>query len=162
MNSPQEISKNYLEIGKSKGDLSILKMLLLGVLAGMFIGFAAVGCIFGNAYVNKVMGAAIFPAGLCLVVIAGSELFTGNCLMIISVLSKKLSVSKMLRNWLFVYIGNFIGSIIVAFLAWQCGAFSAENVASALASTASAKVAMPFLSTFIKGILCNILVCLAV
>lgn len=98
MNSPKEILNNYMPIGIAKTQLSILKMLLLGILAGMFIGFAAIACIFGNAYVNKLMGAAVFPAGLCMVVIAGSELFTGNCLMIAPVLNKDIKILSMLKN----------------------------------------------------------------
>lgn len=162
MNSPKEIAQNYIKIGIDKTKLSILNMLLLGFLAGLFIGFAAVGCIFGVAYANKIMGAVIFAAGLCMVVIAGSELFTGNCLLIMPALTRDVGPLAILKNWLFVYIGNFIGSLFIAFLAAKSGVFSAENVFNTLSTIATSKVELSFFGAFVKGIFCNILVCIAV
>ena len=162
MNQPLQIAENYIEIGVGKTKLSIPKMLLLGIMAGMFIALAGVGCIFGNAYVNKALGAAIFPAGLAMVIICGSELFTGNCLMIIPVLTGDTKVIRVLKNWLFVYIGNLIGAMLVAALASLAGTFDAENVLETVTAFATAKVSMTFGAAFVRGILCNILVCLAV
>ena len=121
MHSPLEIAKSYIEIGIHKSNLPIFKMILLGFFAGMFIGFAGIGSTVAAssisvASVAKLVGAMVFPAGMAMVLVAGSELFTGNNLIILSVLAGKNSVWKMLKNWLFVYIGNFIGTTFVAAL----------------------------------------------
>lgn len=162
MYSPKEIAKNYINTSVAKTTLSILNLLLLGVLAGFFIGFAAIGCVFGVAFANKIMGAVVFAAGLCMVVIAGSELFTGNSLMIITCLTGDTKILPVLKNWLFVYIGNFIGSIILSFLAIKAGVFSADTVFNTLSIIVCSKIDITFFSAFIKGIFCNMLVCLAV
>ena len=119
MHSPLEIARNYIEVGIHKVNLSIFKTILLGFFAGMFIGFAGIASTtasstIGIASVAKLVGAAVFPAGMAMVLVAGSELFTGNNLIILAVLEKKVTVWKMLKNWLFVYIGNFLGAAFVA------------------------------------------------
>ena len=121
MHSPLEIARNYIEVGIHKVNLSIFKTILLGFFAGMFIGFAGIASTtasstIGIASVAKLVGAAVFPAGMAMVLVAGSELFTGNNLIILAVLEKKVTVWKMLKNWLFVYIGNFLGAAFVAVL----------------------------------------------
>lgn len=121
MHSPLEIARNYIEVGIHKVNLSIFKTILLGFFAGMFIGFAGIASTtasstIGIASVAKLVGAAVFPAGMAMVLVAGSELFTGNNLIILAVLEKKVTVWKMLKNWLFVYVGNFLGAAFVAVL----------------------------------------------
>lgn len=160
MRSPDEIAKNYVTIGENKCALPILKMLLLGFFAGMFIALAGAASATASFYVNKFAGAFIFSAGLAMVLIAGSELFTGNCLIIISVLEKRVSVLKMLKNWLFVYIGNLLGALFVAALAAYSGAL--DGIAEATVNTAAAKANIGFGDGVMKGVLCNILVCLGV
>lgn len=162
MNTPAEIASNYIGIGKTKCGLSIPKMILLGIMAGIFIAIAGAASVFGNALVSKALGAAIFPAGLAMVLICGSELFTGNCLIIIPVLTKDVKIISMLRNWLFVYIGNMIGAMAVAALCAYSNTFSGEAVSAAIISAATAKATITFGSAFIKGILCNLLVCIGV
>ena len=103
MNTPAQIAANYVAIGKGKANLPLLKMLLLAILAGAFIALAGAAATFGNVYVNKAMGAAIFPAGLAMVLIAGSELFTGNCLLVIPLLEKEITLGQMVRNLAVVY-----------------------------------------------------------
>lgn len=169
INSPEEIASNYINVGIGKCKLSAAKAILLGILAGMFIGLAGLGSTTAAvsiplASVAKFVGACIFPAGLIMVVIAGSELFTGNCLLIIPVLEKKATVLQMLRNWLLVYIGNFIGGMIVAagaVFSHQLSLFG-NGMAASVISTAVAKCSMPFGDALIKGIFCNFLVCIAV
>ena len=160
MNAPGEIARNYIEIGVGKADTPKGKMFLLAVLAGMFIAFAGVAATVGNAVVNKLAGACIFPAGLAMVTVAGSELFTGNNLMIIPVMEKRLSVKKLLLAWLIVYLGNFVGSILVAVASVAGGTFAAYY--ETLTATAAAKVSLSFGEAVLRGILCNILVCTAV
>lgn len=160
MLSPMEIARTYPETGRAKASMSLQKTLLLGILAGMFIALAGVGATFGNVYVNKVMGAAIFPAGLAMVIIAGSELFTGNCLLILPVLEKTITAGKMLRNLVIVYIGNLIGAVLVAAMTAYGGTF--DGISEAVIATAVAKATLPFGAALLRGVLCNVLVCLAV
>jgi len=172
MNSPKEIAQNYIATGVAKTQLPILKMLFLGVLAGMFIGLAGVGAtivpvtVAGTsvASIGRLLGAMVFPTGLVMVIFAGSELFTGNCLIIIPVLQKEVTVTAMLRNWVFVYIGNFIGGIIVAFITVHGGTYSLFNndAAVAVINTAIMKSTLSFGDAFLRGVYCNFLVCIAV
>lgn len=99
-----------------------------------------------------------------LVVIAGGELFTGNTLILASVLDRRAKVSGMLKNWLFVYIGNFLGSLFIAYLIVKSGQLDAGNnlLGAITIKIASYKVGLTFSQGFILGILCNWLVCLAV
>ena len=160
MYSPAEVAQNYIAIGKGKVALSPGKQLLLGILAGAFIALAGMACTFGNVYANKAVGAALFPAGLAMVLVAGSELFTGNCLLIIPLLQKEISLAAMLRNWLMVYLGNLIGAVFIACLCRFGGLLNV--VGEAAAATAMAKAAMPFGAALCRGIGCTILVCIAV
>ncbi|SDB32788.1 formate/nitrite transporter family protein [Eubacterium oxidoreducens] len=169
INSPAEVAKNYVAIGKGKANLSIAKMIFLGLLAGMFIGFAAVGATtvgstVDNASLAKFLGAVVFPGGLAMVLIAGSELFTGNCLLIIPLLQKEITVGQMIKNWVFVWIGNLAGGILVSLITvggHQANLFS-NQLAVSYISTAVAKTSMTFGDAFMKGIGCNFLVCIAV
>ena len=169
MNSPKEIAQNYVATGVAKTKLPASKMLALGVLAGMFIALAGVGASIASVTIEsaslaKLIGAAVFPTGLAMVLIAGSELFTGNCLIIIPVLQKEAEVGGMLKNWFFVYIGNMIGGILIAALSVYSGTFTlfSHAAASGIVKTAVAKVSMSFGDALMRGVLCNFLVCVAV
>lgn len=114
-NSPAEIASLVSKSGVTKSMLSLPKMILLGLMAGAFIAFGGAAsdvAMHGVADVGlaRVVAGVIFPVGLMLVVFTGSELFTGNCLMIIPTLEKKIKVASMLRNLVVVYISNFLGS----------------------------------------------------
>ena len=169
INSPKEITENYINVGKGKCALPLGKMFVLAILAGMFIAFAGLGATTAAvsvplASVGKFLGACIFPAGLIMVVIAGSELFTGNCLLAIPLAEKEVTFTAVLRNLVVVYIGNFVGSMIVAAGAAYCHQMSLFDGGMALSvmNTALAKCSMPFGDALIKGIFCNFLVCIAV
>lgn len=169
MNSPKEIAQNYVQIGIGKVNLPISKMLMLGILAGMFIALAGVGATvasvtINNAAIAKLVSALVFPAGLTMVLLAGSELFTGNSLLIIPLMQKEITVGQMLKNWVFVYIGNFIGSVIVALLVVYGHTYSlfGNAVAASVINTAVAKVSLTFGDAILRAILCNFLVCIAV
>lgn len=162
MYSPAEIAERLVAAGESKTRLSALNMLLLGIFAGAFIALAGVAATFANVYVSKLAGACVFPCGLAMVVVAGSELFTGNNLIIISVLEKRSTVGGMLKNWGIVYMGNLIGSLLVVVLTVYGGVFANQDVAAALVSTAAAKANLGLADAVLKGILCNFLVCIAV
>lgn len=160
MLSPADIAKSAVKIGEGKGKLQTLKMLLLGAFAGAFIALAGVGATFGNVYVNKFVGACIFPAGLAMVVIAGSELFTGNNLMVQALFSRQIGTKQLFKNWGLVFLGNFIGAILVALAVVFSGVF--EPIADVVVNTAVNKVNLGFGEALLRGILCNFLVCIAV
>ena len=169
MHSPLEIARNYIEVGIHKVNLSIFKTILLGFFAGMFIGFAGIASTtasstIGIASVAKLVGAAVFPAGMAMVLVAGSELFTGNNLIILAVLEKKVTVWKMLKNWLFVYIGNFLGAAFVAVLVvvGRTPDLFGEQLAQAIVNAAASRTNLSVGEAFVRGILCNILLCIAV
>lgn len=169
MHSPVEIAKNYIEIGIHKANLSIFKMILLGIFAGIFISFAGIAsttaaCSISIPSLAKLVSAIIFPAGMAMVLIAGSELFTGNNLIIIAVLEKKLPLYKMFKNWLFVYIGNFLGAALVSLLVvyGHTPDLFGGDLAQTIVNTGAAKLNLDVSDALIRGILCNILVCIAI
>ena len=114
--TPPEITEATIQTGIKKSKMTILNMIILGILAGAFIAFAAEGSNMAafnllakpETYgLGKVLAGAVFGTGLMLVLIAGGELFTGNTMIIAGVLEKKVSIKAMLKNWFFVYVGNF-------------------------------------------------------
>ncbi len=169
MYGPPEIAKRYSKAGAAKTRTPVPKMLILSFFAGAFIAFGAFGSQVasaqaGAASVSKLLGAMVFPVGLLMVIMAGAELFTGNNLILISVLDRKATVGGMLKNWAIVYLGNLLGSVFVAALLTFSHAYSLFDgaVAQSAVSTAQSKVLLSFPDAFFKGILCNILVCVAV
>ncbi|MDE7395953.1 MAG: formate/nitrite transporter family protein [Clostridiales bacterium] len=165
MFTPSEIAHNYIEVAKKKTSLKWYKILILGILAGAFIAFGAAVATATSAGLTgsraSLVKGAVFPVGLILVVICGAELFTGNCLLVSPAIGKDVKVRSVLKNWSIVYAGNFIGGVLIALLVVfshiQKGA-----VAEACANTAAAKCNLSFFESFLRGILCNMLVCLAV
>jgi len=169
MHSPLEIARNFVEIGIHKVKLSAWKMVILGIFAGMFIGFAGIASTTAsaaveNASVARLLSACVFPAGMAMVLVAGSELFTGNNLIIISVLQKKTRIRDMLKNWFFVFLGNFIGAALVAVLVvyGHTPDLYGGRLAEKMAAAAMLRVEQTFSEALIRGVLCNILVCIAV
>ncbi len=169
MHSPLEIARNFVEIGIHKVKLSAWKMLILGFFAGMFIGFAGIAsttasATIASASVARLVSACVFPAGMAMVLVAGSELFTGNNLIIISVLQKKTTVAGMLKNWFFVFLGNFIGAGFVAVMVVYSHVPDLYNglLAQKVVAAAMSRINQSFSEAFMRGVLCNILVCIAV
>ncbi|MDO4490922.1 MAG: formate/nitrite transporter family protein [Lachnospiraceae bacterium] len=167
--TPAEVAKNTIGIGKGKAALSASRMLLLGIMAGIFIGFAGVACTMAGvgvpiASTGKLVGAAIFPGGLAMVLLAGSELFTGNSLMIVPLLEKEITLGGMLKNWGIVWVGNLIGGMLVAAGTAYGHTMSlfGNGYGAAAISTAATKCSLTLGDALIRGILCNILVCVAV
>ena len=160
MLSPIEIAEKNIKMGETKANLPIRKLLLYSILAGMFIALAGVGATLGNIYGGKLVGSLIFPVGLIMVVVAGSQLFTGNNLMIMTWIKGKTTLGKLLKNWLFVYLGNFIGALLITILVVYSGIFDA--VSDSVVATAVTKNNLGFLEALIRGILCNFLVCIAI
>lgn len=169
MHSPLEIARNYVEIGIHKVRLSALKMVILGMFAGMFIGFAGIASTVGSSTIEnpslaRLVSACLFPAGMAMVLVAGSELFTGNNLIIIALLEKKIKLHEMLKNWFFVFAGNFLGAAFVAFLVvfGHTPDLFGGRLADSIVNAALHRVNLTFADSFIRGVLCNILVCIAV
>ncbi len=171
MNSPAEVARNYIAVGKAKASGGFWKLLVLGMLAGAFIAFAGVGATIAGLCApgpsGRFLGACVFPVGLSMVLLAGSELFTGNSLLVIPVLTGDVRLSAMLRNWGIVYCGNFLGSVLVAFLAVfghtgdLLGGIQG-GVAASMIGAAANKVSLSFGDAFLRGVCCNFLVCVAV
>ena len=139
MNSPKQIAESYIETGVAKAEMPKLRMFLLAIFAGAFIAFAGVAATVGTALLGKIAGACIFPAGLAMVVVAGSELFTGNNLMIISALEKRITVKQLLLAWLVVWLGNLVGSLFVAAFSVWGGAFDTVTYAPVSAARRAAR-----------------------
>lgn len=169
MLTPSEIAQNFLTVGETKARLSSGKMLLLAVLAGAHVALAGVGATVAsatveNASIAKLLSACVFPAGLAMVLLAGSELFTGNCLMVMALREGRITPCALLRNWLLVYLGNAVGGCMVAALAVYSHTPSLFGgaLARSMVSIAEGKAALSAPDAFLRGILCNLLVCLAV
>lgn len=168
--APGEIAETTINIGIKKANNSTTNMLILGILAGLYIAFGGHADIVIMQTFSKIdpglakfLGAAVFPVGLLLVIVAGAELFTGNCLMTMALSDKKITLNQMLKNWSLVYIGNFIGSIILAAALVYVGAYKAGSpMTETLFSIATGKMAASVGQIIVKAIFCNILVCLAV
>lgn len=166
--SPTEISKHIIETSESKVNLTTLNTLLLAIMAGLYVGFGGFSYILiGQTMVNidiglmKFLGAIVFPVGLMFITFTGSELFTGDALMTMGVMDKRISLIKMLRTWTLVYIGNLIGSVMLAFVLFKSGMIT-EPVRNLAFSISADKLSISFSSAIMRGILCNILVVLGV
>lgn len=148
------------------------KLLVLGILAGAYIGFggelsnliAHDAAQFVGAGLAAFIRGAVFSVGLMLVVIAGAELFTGNTMITMSVLDGKSKFKGLMYNWSIVYGANLLGSLLIAYLMFGSGLLEGANVAvgAAALKTAAGKASLAFWPAFFRGILCNWLVCLAV
>ncbi|MDD9906262.1 MAG: formate/nitrite transporter family protein [Rhodospirillaceae bacterium] len=168
--APAQVAAIVENIGVAKASLPIAKTLVLAVLAGAFIAFGGMfytvavtetGLGFGP---TRLIGGMAFSLGLVLVVVAGAELFTGNNLIVMAWASRRIGMGRLLRNWGLVYLGNLVGAVATAVLVHGSGVLDAGEgmVAATARGIASAKVALPFGEAFLRGMLCNTLVCLAV
>ncbi len=167
--SPAEIAQKYAGIGAAKAKRSTVLLILLGILAGALIalGSAATNtAVYGiqEVWTARMICGLLFPFGLGMVVIMGAELFTGNCLIAISVLDRRCTVGQMTRSLVIVYLANLVGSLLVSV---GCAWFGQLNYSGgALAvytmKVAAGKCALPFQNAVVLGFLCNLLVCLGV
>ncbi len=171
--APRTIAETVAStVGVGKAKSPWFSVVVLGVLAGAYIGFGgllstsvtfdlAARAGFG---IRKLVGGAAFSLGLMLVVIAGAELFTGNNLMVSSVMSREISLKTMFKHWGVVYAANFIGSLLLVFLFLLSGLWKVGNGAlgADAVATGYAKVSLSFTEAMVRGVGCNWLVCLAV
>lgn len=168
---PPEMAGKAENAGVNKAQLNSFRTFALAVLAGAFI---AMGAIFSTTAttggstlpygVVRILGGLTFSLGLMLVVIAGAELFTGNNLVIMAWASHKVSTWQLLRNWIIVYFGNFVGSILTAYMMFLSKQYEFSSGALGLnaLNIAHAKSGLEFVQAIVLGIFCNALVCLAV
>ncbi|MFC2008342.1 formate/nitrite transporter family protein [Chloroflexota bacterium] len=167
---PAAVAERTEAVGITKAKLNILTTILLGILAGVFIGLGAMLCTvvttdaglgFG---LTKLLGGLVFCLGLILVVLAGAELFTGNCLLVMSWMSGRINLTHLLRNWGLVYFANLAGALSLVGLMFYSNqwVFSSYGIGANAMLIANAKVNLTFGSALARGILCNALVCLAI
>lgn len=171
--NPKQVANFIIkELMVTKANSGFLKVALLGILAGIYIGFGCEistlaghdGVAFSGFGPTRILAGAVFSLGLMLVVIAGGELFTGNVLIVGSVLDGKVSTLSLLKNWILVYIANFMGSVILAIIVFYTNLWQQNDLllgAYAL-KVGVTKVNLTFAEAFTRGILCNLLVCLAI
>lgn len=171
--TPANIAESFSRsICVKKVNESNFKLLILGALAGVYIGFGAcLATLIGNdaaKYVgyglSRFFMGGVFSVGLMLVVIAGAELFTGNNLILMGVLEKRTTLQKMLYKWIVVFLANFLGSLFLAYLFYKSNLWKVNDMAVGLSALkiANTKVGLTFTEALTRGILCNWLVCLAV
>ena len=168
-NAPAQVTELMLAGMTGKSKLPVVKMFLLGILAGAFIAFGAEASSLAAHNVTQVgiqrliMG-CVFPVGLIMVVLLGTELFTGNCMMIAVVADKRVKFAMLLRNWVVVYLGNLVGAALIVLLVSATGqlGYSSNGLAVLTIKIAAAKTGLSFGAAFAGGILCNVLVCVAV
>ena len=168
--APQEIAARVSEIGVGKARLPLLTLALLGVLAGAFVGLGALmftlvtsDATLGVA-ASRLLGGLAFSLGLILVTVAGAELFTGNNLLAMAWAGGRVSTRELLLNWAVVCAANFVGAAGLALLVWLSGqdALNQGAVGQAAVRIATAKAQLPLVELFFRGVLCNVLVCMAV
>jgi len=166
--TPAEIADRLCTWSRSKAALPNDRIAALGVLAGLYIGF-------GGALATMVvsesslgtgptrwLGGVAFSLGLVLVSIGGAELSTGNCLMTLAHLRRQLLARQLWRNWTLSYVANGVGALALAWIVFRSGAYDVEPLRSTAVRIAEAKLALSPAQAFLKGILANALVCLAV
>lgn len=168
-NSPAEAVEANIKGAEGKASLSIGRMMLLGMLAGAFIalgGAASSTAAHGIADVGlaRALSGAIFPVGLMMVILLGGELFTGNCLMIMAVLDKRVTWGRMLRNLVVVYLSNLAGAVLIAVLLILSGNlnYSGGLLGAYTIKVAAGKAGISAVQGISSGMLCNFLVCVAI
>ena len=170
--TPKGIAQELAEkVMPDKANFRKSKTWVLAIAAGALIAFGAhvsLTVMTGSTAISwgfaKLLGAITFATSLMMVVLTGAELFTGNIMMMFSVINKKTSIQKLLRNWMIVYFGNFIGALIVSILVYLSGCSHSihEELGVLGLTTAHTKTTLTFVEAFTRGILCNWLVCLAI
>jgi len=168
--APAEVARRVETVGVAKARMATLPLLMLGVLAGAFIGLGSMLFVIVRSdatlgfAASQVGGGLVFSLGLLLVVVAGAELFTGNNLLAMAWADGRISAADVLRNWVLVCAANFVGAAGLALLVFLSGHAGMNDgaVGRTVVKIALAKQALPAWEAFVRGILCNVLVCMAV
>lgn len=167
---PAKTQEAFVHIGFAKTRITKGRAFVLAILAGAFVALGASFMLMVrsdatlSSSISMLLGGLAFCLGLFLVLVAGAELFTGNCLMVIGALDGRYPAAKMLRKWAVVYVGNAVGALLVVLLMTVSGfpAMQGGAVGEIALSVAASKASLSPLVAFTRGILCNMLVCLAV
>ena len=169
---PREVAEVVAQASERKAVTPVSKLVILGVLAGVYIAFGGMLSIVVSTGAERVMGfgpsrflaGSVFSLGLIMVILGGAELFTGNNLMVIGYLSHRISLRAMLFNWVVVYAANFLGSLLIVVLVYGAGLLSlgGGRVAVVAAGIAGDKIGLGFTVAVVRGIGANWLVCAAV
>lgn len=166
--SPADIAHRVEAVSVQRATLPIRNLIVLGVLGGIYIGLGGAlatlaltdnGLGFGLA---RLTAGVAFSLGLILLVMAGGELFTGNNLMFLAMASQRISARSVWRNWSVVYAANALGALLLALAVHHAGILGSGSMRATAARIAETKVELDFLPAFVRGVLCNMLVCLAV
>jgi formate transporter len=168
--SPAEIKEAVEKVGVKKANLPPLASFMLAIVAGGGVGFGALyyTIVASDAELSfatvRVVGGLVFSLGLALVLVGGAELFTGNNLIVMAWASGKVSTGTMLRNWTIVYLGNLLGSLGLVVLVFFSHHLDMNDgrIGFSVLTTAAGKIRPDMVTLFVKGILCNVLVCAAV
>lgn len=168
-NTPVQVLEGNMKAGEGKAAMPLVKCILLGIMAGAFIAFggatssAAIHDI-SNQGLAKALAGCIFPVGLMMIVFVGGELFTGDCLMVADVMDGRISIIKVIRTLAVVWLSNLIGAVFIAALVYFSGLLDYTNGAlgAFTIKIAYGKCTLSPFRAVCSGILCNILVCIAV
>lgn len=166
--SPKGIAMRVRAAGVAKAQMQSVPLLFLSITAGAYIALGALLYTLVivdstlSAGPTRLLGGLVFSLGLVLVVVAGAELFTGNSLMVLSWLDRKISGKLLIRNWIVVYFRNFIGALLIAVLVVLSGVLNPEVLATKMTEIAESKLGLTATEALFRGVLCNMLVCLAV
>ena len=169
---PAEIAKSMITVAENKCAINMKSLIPLAILAGAYIALGAIMftiitndlAAFVGDGLTRMVGGISFSLGLILVIIGGAELFTGNCMVMTGYLEKKVTGKQLLSNWFWVYLFNFVGSLLVVFLFYYSGIWKANGgaIGARAVNVAAAKASLPWVEALFRGIFCNWLVCLAV
>jgi formate transporter len=168
--APAEIAHRIQTVGAAKAELPLAPLLMLGVLAGAFIGLGSMLFVIVRAdptlgfAASQLVSGAVFSLGLLMVVVAGAELFTGNNLLVLAWAERKISAAQVVRNWVLVCAANFAGAVGLAVLVYLSGhtGMGSGAIGRTVVKIALAKQDLPWLEALLRGVLCNVLVCMAV
>lgn len=173
MLTQKDTLKNITAAAEKKASSPALRLLILGFFAGLLIALAALASTIASMNLTKnpdtyglgkLLQGFVFSGGLIMVILGGTELFTGNSLMLIGLLEKKITIKGLLKNWSLVLLGNLLGALFLATVCHFAGIYSAGSglLGTTLASISATKCSLSFLPALLLGLLCNFLVCLAV
>ena len=164
--SPAEIAQRVEQVGVAKARLPLRALIMLGMLAGAFIGLGSLYYVIVVSdpalplALERLLGGVVFSLGLLLVVVAGAELFTGNNLIAMAWAEGKVTTRELVYNWLVVCCANFAGAVLLASMVFLSG--HAQAYAATYLKIAAAKTSLPWVQAFFSGVMCNVLVCMAV
>ncbi len=165
---PSEMAKLAQASSVRKANRDLLSALLLSIQAGAFIALGAAFYTYViqdsslGIGITSMLGGLAFSLGLILVIIAGADLFTGDTLMIMAYMSRLIKLGQMIKSWIIVFIGNLIGALSIVILVKFSGILNNDYVLNTAKNIYIKKTSLTLLEAFFSGILCNILVCLAI